>query len=122
MNPRVKAVRPNPDHTVTLLFTNGDIRRFDVKPYLDKGVFRDLVALDAFYAVRPFLGSIQWRGGQDFCPDTLFMDSLPVDDDSDGQWQRWREREERDGPVDAACADHRPEVADVPDPEQRSVR
>jgi hypothetical protein len=22
--------------------------------------------------VRPFLGSIQWKGGQDLCPDTLY--------------------------------------------------
>jgi len=80
MNPRVKDVKPNPDHTITLVFTNGEVRRFDVKPYLDKGIFRQLKDLKLFNSVRPFLGSIQWEGGQDFCPDTLYMDSVTVTD------------------------------------------
>lgn len=77
MNPRVTKVRPNPDHTITLTFANGEVRRFDVKPYLEKGIFRELKDLQNFNTVKPFLGSIQWRGGQDFCPDTLYMDSEP---------------------------------------------
>jgi len=31
-----------------------------------------------FNSVKVFLGSVQWRGGQDLCPDTLYMDSTPV--------------------------------------------
>jgi hypothetical protein len=27
-----------------------------------------------FYTVRPVLGSISWQGGQDLCPDTLYLD------------------------------------------------
>ena len=80
MNPRVKKVKPNPDHTITLVFDNEEVRRFDVKPYLDKGIFRQLKDLKLFNSVRPFLGSIQWEGGQDLCPDTLYMDSVPVTD------------------------------------------
>jgi hypothetical protein len=75
MNPRVTAVRPNPDYTITLTFANGEVRRFDVKPYLDKGIFRELKDLQNFNTVKPFLGSIQWQGGQDFCPD-FYMDSV----------------------------------------------
>lgn len=78
MNPRVTAVRPNPDYTLTLLFTNGETKSFDVRPYLNKGIFRELKDLRHFNAVKPFLGSVQWRTGQDFCPDTLYMDSVPV--------------------------------------------
>jgi len=77
MNPRVKAVKPNPDYTLTLLFTNGEIRLFDVKPYLGRGIFTELEDQSLFNSVTPFLGSIQWRNGQDFCPDTLYMDSVP---------------------------------------------
>jgi len=75
MNPRVTKVRPNPDHTIILTFANGEARRFDVKPYLHKGIFRALKDLQNFNTVKPFLGSIQWQGGQDFCPDTLYIDS-----------------------------------------------
>ena len=80
MNPRVKTVKPNPDFTVTLVFTNGEIKRFDVKPYLDKGIFRELKDPNVFNSVKVFLGSIQWENGQDFCPDTLYLDSIPVND------------------------------------------
>jgi len=75
MNPRVKDVKPNPDHTITLTFANGEVRRFDVKPYLNIGIFRELKDISLFNSVRPFLGSIQWRNGQGFCPDTLYLDS-----------------------------------------------
>jgi hypothetical protein len=78
MNPRVKAAKPNPDYTVTLVFTNGEVRCFDVKPYLNRGIFQELRDMSLFNSVRPFLGSVQWRNGQDFCPDTLYAESVPV--------------------------------------------
>jgi len=66
MNPRVKAVQPNVDYTLKIEFGNGEIRVFDVKPYLDKGIFRQLQAIDSFCSVRPFLGSVQWQGAKTF--------------------------------------------------------
>ena len=75
MNPRVKEVQPNSDYTVTLWFTNGEKGIFDMKPYLDIGVFKELKDLKLFKEVKPFLGSIQWKNGQDLCPDTLYLDS-----------------------------------------------
>ena len=79
MNPRIRAVQPNSDYTLTLEFDNGEIRRFDVTPYLDKGIFRKLRDSSEFNSVRPFLGSVQWREGQDLCPDTLYLDSVPIE-------------------------------------------
>lgn len=76
MNPRVKEVKPNADYTLTIVFTNGEVRLFDVKPYLDKGIFQELRNKTIFNSVRPFLGSVQWQNGQDFCPDTLYLESL----------------------------------------------
>lgn len=73
MNPRVKQVTPNSDHTLTLFFANSEVKIFDVKPYLDKGIFKELRDPALFNAVKPFLGSIQWKNGQDFCPDTLYL-------------------------------------------------
>ena len=78
MNPRVVEVKPNPDYTLTLKFTNGEVRRFDVRPYLEKGVFQELKDLQLFNSVKPSLGSIQWLNGQDLCPDTLYLDSQPI--------------------------------------------
>ena len=75
MNPRVKDVKPNTNHTITLTFANGEVRCFDVKPYLNIGIFRELKDISLFKSVRPFLGSVQWKNGQDFCPDTLYLES-----------------------------------------------
>ena len=78
MLPRVKDVRPNPDYTLTLIFDNNEKKIFDVKPYLEVGVFRVLKDVKVFNAVKPFMGSIQWPDGQDFCPDTLYLESHPL--------------------------------------------
>ncbi len=75
MNPRVKTVKPNPNYTLELTFVNEEIKIFDVKPYLDKGIFQELRDMSMFNSVKPSFGSVQWRGGQDFCPDTLYMQS-----------------------------------------------
>ncbi len=75
MNPDVIKVKPRKDYTLLLTFKNGEKKVFDVKPYLDKGIFRELKDESLFKTVRPFLGSIQWKNGQDLCPDTLYLDS-----------------------------------------------
>jgi hypothetical protein len=78
VNPRVVEVKPNPDYSLVLKFTNGEVRRFDVRPYLEKGIFGELKDMQLFNSVRPFLGSVQWLNGQDLCPDTLYLDSRPI--------------------------------------------
>ena len=78
MNPRVTNVVPEGGHTLRLTFTNGEVRVFDVTPWLDKGVFRELREESLFKSVRPWHGTVQWSGGQDLCPDTLYEDGVPM--------------------------------------------
>lgn len=75
MNPRVIEVKPEKDFSLLLTFSNGEKKRFDVKPYLSIGIFKDLKDLSLFNSVKPFLGSIQWANGLDLCPDTLYIES-----------------------------------------------
>ncbi len=75
MNPRIKNVRPNEDYTLSIIFDNDEEKIFDVKPYLDQGIFVQLKDRRIFNSVKPFLGSIQWMNGLDFCPDTLYLES-----------------------------------------------
>jgi hypothetical protein len=42
VNPRVRSVKPLPNYKLELEFENSEVREFDLKPYLDKGVFREL--------------------------------------------------------------------------------
>ena len=76
MNPRIKDVKPNSDFTLTLTFTNDEVGIFDVKPYLKVGVFQELNEPGLFNSVKVFMGSVQWQNGQDFCPDTLYLQSI----------------------------------------------
>ena len=75
MNPRVQNVQPKQDFTLLITFNNGEIKSFDVKPYLEIGVFKELKDIGLFNSVKPFLGSVQWANGVDLCPDTLYLDA-----------------------------------------------
>jgi len=75
MNPRVADVKPCNNYTLIITFNNGEVKSFDVKPYLEIGVFKELQELSLFNSVKPFLGSIQWSNGIDLCPDTLYLES-----------------------------------------------
>jgi len=74
MNPRVINVTPTQDFTLLITFNNGEEKSFDVKPYLEIGIFKELKDVSMFNSVKPFLGSIQWSNGLDLCPDTLYID------------------------------------------------
>jgi hypothetical protein len=78
MNPRVKSVKAENDHNLLLEFANGEKKRFDVSPYIGKGVFAPLSDESFFRRVTVFLGSIRWPNGADLCPDTLYLDSISV--------------------------------------------
>jgi hypothetical protein len=75
MNPRVKEVYPLENYQLRLVFTNGEEKIFDTKPYLNNGVFQQLKDPKEFKSVRPFMGSILWNNDIDLCPDTLYLES-----------------------------------------------
>lgn len=74
MNPRVINVKPEQNFKLLITFNNGERKRFDVKPYLGIGIFKELQDVSLFNSVKPFLGSIQWSNGVDLCPDTLYIE------------------------------------------------
>ena len=78
LNPRVAGVSAEPGYRLKLQFSNGETRLYDCRHLLDKGVFRDLRAPSAFASVHPWHGTVQWNGGQDLCPDSLYEDSVPL--------------------------------------------
>lgn len=75
MNPRVVNVEPVQNFMLLITFSNGEVKYFDVKPYLGIGIFKELKDMSVFNSVKPFLGSIQWANGVDLCPDTLYIES-----------------------------------------------
>jgi Protein of unknown function (DUF2442) len=73
MNPHVKSVRALDDYELEVSFENGEQKRFDVKPYLSRGIFVRLRERALFQAVRAVAGSIEWPGGLDLSHDTLYI-------------------------------------------------
>ena len=78
MNPYVKHVRPLEDYQMEVIFDNGEHRIFDVKPYLQRGVFARLQDLATFQAARVVAGSMERPGELDLSYDTLYPESRPI--------------------------------------------
>jgi hypothetical protein len=73
--PRVKTVKPTNDYKLILTFTNNEVKIFDVTPYIERGFFKQLQEISYFKNVKPFMDTVQWQNGQDFCPDMLYLES-----------------------------------------------
>jgi hypothetical protein len=78
MTPIVTKVNPEKDYLLTLEFSNGDVRKFDVKPYLSKGIFQELKDLSTFNTVRPDGLSVEWANEASLCPDTVYLNSVKI--------------------------------------------
>ncbi|HLO13224.1 MAG TPA: DUF2442 domain-containing protein [Anaerolineales bacterium] len=77
MNPYVKSVKPQEEYCLLLTFENGEERIFDLKPYLEKPVFKRLQNVALFKTVRVVSGSVEWQGEVDLSYDTLYLESKP---------------------------------------------
>jgi len=78
MNPKVIKVQPEQNYMLTLWFTNGEHRRFDMKPYLDFEVFQVLKDQKLFNTATTFLGSVTWSNNSDLSYDTLYLEGVPI--------------------------------------------
>ena len=92
MNPKVTSVSALTSYRLRLNFTNGEQRVFDVSPYLDKGVFRQLRESSRFESAKVVAGSVEWPGEIDLSYDTLYLDSVPVSAQSKKTDEVLRER------------------------------
>jgi len=80
MNWEVIGVKPMDDYKLSLIFKDGSKRVYDVKPLLEKGVFRTLKDPAMFRTVRVAFDSIEWANEVDIAPETLYSDSETFDE------------------------------------------
>lgn len=73
---KVVSAKANDDFTLDLKFNDGANKRFDVKPYLDKGIFTELRNLEYFRNIKIVFGTVQWQNEQDFAPETLYLEAV----------------------------------------------
>jgi len=78
MNPRIAAVTAHDDHTLLLTFTNGEMRRFDITPYLGYPAFEPLRQVAFFKLAQASHGTVTWPKEIDFDPDTLYLEGQPA--------------------------------------------
>ncbi|WP_353095843.1 DUF2442 domain-containing protein [Tissierella praeacuta] len=71
----IKDVKPLSDYQLLLTFENGEKRIFDMKPYLNKGIFKELKDEKKFRSVRVSFDSIEWSNQADIDPETLYEKS-----------------------------------------------
>jgi hypothetical protein len=73
----VVAVTALADYRLDVEFDTGERRIFDVKPYLETGVFRKLRD-GRFESVKVVGGAIEWPGEIDLSWDTVYLRGVPV--------------------------------------------
>ena len=76
---KVVEVRANHDFSLDLKFDDGSVRRFDVTPYLECGIFKELKDKNYFERVRVAYGTVQWPNEQDISPETLYLESTIIE-------------------------------------------
>lgn len=64
------------DYVLRLHYEGGAVRYYDFAPNLDFPAFSELKARENFARFRVVDGRIEWFGGEDFCPFTLYEQSF----------------------------------------------
>ncbi len=80
LRPTVVSVFPLPDYQLKLIFDNGEKKLFDVKPYIKGSWFGELKDPELFCTVAANGYSVEWKNGQDICPDDLYYHSTSLTD------------------------------------------
>jgi hypothetical protein len=74
----IKEVRPQDNYMLLLTFENSEKRQFDMKPYLELGIFQELKDLRLFNTVKTSFDSVEWENEADIDPETLYQNSIRV--------------------------------------------
>lgn len=72
-----KMVKPLPDYRIYVELESGQCGVFDLKPYLDRGMMRELRDEHYFRQVGIVFGAVTWPHEQDIAPDTLLAGLVP---------------------------------------------
>ena len=74
----VKSVLAQPDYQLLLIFSNGEQRQFDMRPYLHYPVFQRLENQGFFSLAQVNYGTVVWPGEIDIAPEALYDKSTLI--------------------------------------------
>ncbi len=72
---RIKDVKALENYQILVVFDNGEKRIKDMKPYLEKGVFKKLKDEKIFKSVKLAYGTVTWGNDIDLCADSIYESS-----------------------------------------------
>jgi len=78
METELKNVKAGLDYTLILTFDNGEVKVFDMKPYLNLGIFKELKDLKLFKSVRMSFDTVEWPNEADMDPEILYHESKAI--------------------------------------------
>lgn len=81
----VKSVKPLPGYRIYVEIEDGRRGIFDMKPYLDRGVFRELQDIYYFNQVGILFGAVTWPNEQDIAPETLLAEMVYLEPEYQSQ-------------------------------------
>jgi len=74
--PKLKEAHALDGHYLLLLFSNGEKKLYNFTPNLSHPYYRSLSNQSLFKNLSVNDGEIEWATGQDFCPHTLYDNSM----------------------------------------------
>ena len=74
----IRDVKALDNYLLLLTFENGEKKHFDMKPYLETGIFKELKDLNLFKTVRTSFDSIEWDNEADFDPEVLYHEGRNI--------------------------------------------
>ena len=72
----ITKVTPLNDYLLHLKFKNGEEKIFDMKPYLETGIFKELKDETVFKTVKVSFDTVEWVNEADIDPETLYHESI----------------------------------------------
>ena len=80
LQPRLKSVEPMDAYKLRLVYETGEVKIFDVAPYISGPWFGELKDMGYFRTVQMLSGGIgiEWSHGQEIAPHELYEQSILV--------------------------------------------
>lgn len=75
----ITEVAPLSNYMLHLKFKNGEEKLFDMKPYLNTGIFKRLKDEAVFKTAKVSFDTVGWANEADIDPETLYHESIGVE-------------------------------------------
>ena len=79
ISPYVYSAITHENHTLTITFENGEVKTFDMKPYLKYEVFEGLKNIEEFKKFHIDFGTVCWDSGEGLSNDTFYIKGVNVE-------------------------------------------